>query len=388
MKLLKRFVSPLFLCLALCIPTFAAQADDLQDAQQLAKDGKTAQALDKLNSYLAKRPKDPQARFMKGMIYTQTGRSQEAIKTFQDLTADYPELPEPYNNLAVLYYGQGQYDKARNALETAIRTHPAYATAHENLGDVYAKLASQAYNKALQLDHANANAQNKLALITELFNPPASIGSKPAPVAVAAAPAVKLPPPPAVSLPAAPAPVAAAAPVTPAPAAAKPAPATPAPAPVAAKPADKPAMAAKPAEPPAAKAADTTADKAGTKATDKERKDTDKPNAQDVIKAANTWARAWSNQNVSGYIAAYDKGYKPDGETRSNWEKTRKERITRPHSIKVQLLSPAVTFKDSRHASITFRQNYASDALKSTTRKTLTMVKSGERWLIVEESNH
>ena len=90
------------------------------------------------------------------MIQRESGKPTDAIATFTKLTEDYPELPEPYNNLAVLYAGQSQFDKARAALEMAIRTNPSYATAHENLGDVYAKLASQAYNKALQLDAANA----------------------------------------------------------------------------------------------------------------------------------------------------------------------------------------------------------------------------------------
>ncbi len=58
---------------------------------------------------------------------------------FTKLSEDYPELPEPYNNLAVLYAQQKQYDKARTALEMAIRTHPSYAIAYENLGDIYAK---------------------------------------------------------------------------------------------------------------------------------------------------------------------------------------------------------------------------------------------------------
>ncbi len=94
-----------------------------------------------------------------------------AISTFTKLTEDYPELPEPYNNLAVLYAGQGQYDKARMALEMAIRTNPSYSTAHENIGDVYARLASQAYNKALQLDSSNMAVPPKLALIREVFKP-------------------------------------------------------------------------------------------------------------------------------------------------------------------------------------------------------------------------
>ena len=146
----------------------AARADEYADVNQLLRSGKLTEALTKADQYLAGKPKDPQMRFIKGVVLTEAGRTNEAIATFQKLTEDYPELPEPYNNLAVLYAGQAQYDKARAALEMAIRTNPSYATAHENLGDVYAKLASQAYTRALQLDAGNTAVQPKLALIREL----------------------------------------------------------------------------------------------------------------------------------------------------------------------------------------------------------------------------
>ena len=105
-------------------------------------------------------------------------------------------MPEPYNNLAVLYAGQNQFDKARTALEMAIRTNPSYTTAHENLGDVYAKLASQAYGKALQLDASNTAVPPKLAVIRELFNPALSKGQRPTlpPVEAPSQVASKLPP--------------------------------------------------------------------------------------------------------------------------------------------------------------------------------------------------
>ena len=165
----------------------AARADDLQDAQQLFKSGHAQQALERVNRALAANPREPQARFLKGLIFTEQGKQQEALDIFAKLTQDYPNLPEPYNNLAVIYASQGQYDKARTSLEQSIRTHPSYATAYENLGDVYAKLASQAYGKALQLDSSNAGAQNKLSLVRELVR-------EPTPKPVAAAPVAKEPP--------------------------------------------------------------------------------------------------------------------------------------------------------------------------------------------------
>lgn len=128
-----------------------ARADDMADISKLAKAGKTAEALNKTNEFLTRHPADPQMRFMKGVLLTEQNKSDEAIAVFTKLTEDYRDLPEPYNNLAVLYAASGQYDKARITLEKAIRTNPSYMTAYENLGDVYGKLASQAYDKALAL---------------------------------------------------------------------------------------------------------------------------------------------------------------------------------------------------------------------------------------------
>jgi tetratricopeptide (TPR) repeat protein len=160
------------LCAAALWGAFAARADDLQDASKLLKAGQHSQALERVNKALKAKPRDPQARFLKGIIVTEQGNSKEAIEIFTKLTQDYPELPEPYNNLAVIYASQGQYEKARAALEQSIRTHPSYATAYENLGDVYAKLASQAYDKALQFDSSNSGAKNKLSLVRELVREP------------------------------------------------------------------------------------------------------------------------------------------------------------------------------------------------------------------------
>jgi len=151
----------------------AALADDYSDVNQLLRSGKHTEALARADEYLAAKPRDPQMRFLKGVVQTDAGRTAEAIATFSKLTEDYPELPEPYNNLAVLYAGRSEFDKARAALEAAVRANPSYAIAHENLGDVYAKLAAVSYSKAQQLDAGNTSVQPKLALVRQLFPPAA-----------------------------------------------------------------------------------------------------------------------------------------------------------------------------------------------------------------------
>ena len=311
------------LCAIALFGAALARAGDIEDAQKLLKAGEKQQALERVNRALAANPKDPQARFLKGLIFTEQGKSSEAIEIFTKLTQDYPNLPEPYNNLAVIYASQGQYDKARAALEQSIRTHPSYATAYENLGDVYAKLASQAYGKALQLDASNTGAQNKLSLVRELVREP---GAKPA--AVAAAPAKEAPP---IEAPKEPTKTAAVAPKAP----------------------EKPA------------AADATAE---------------------VMKTVNGWAQAWSKKDADAYLAYYATDFKtPGGEARADWEKTRRTRIGTAKSITVGIDSAKVTMRNPQQASVSFRQTYRSDKLSSKSRKTLELVKADGRWLIKEE---
>lgn len=159
----------LLLAAVFCVS--AAHADDYADVTRLTRSGELAQALAKADAYLAASPKDPQMRFLKGVVQTRSGKPDQAIATYVQITEDYPELPEPYNNLAVLYAAQGQLDKARAALEMAIRIQPAYAAAHENLGDVHARLASQSYSRALQLDAGNPALRPKLALMRQVLEP-------------------------------------------------------------------------------------------------------------------------------------------------------------------------------------------------------------------------
>lgn len=336
----------------MALPTYA---DEYADVSQLLRAGKLNDALSKADQYLQSKPRDPQMRFIKGVIFSESGKPNDAIATFTKLTEDYPELPEPYNNLAVLYASQNQLDKARTALEMAIRTNPSYATAHENLGDVYAKLASQAYSKALQLDANNQAVQPKLSLIRELFAPAAAKGGKP------------------VATPPVPAPTPSQAPVT------KPAPApspmpapTPAPVPVAKPvPAPTPIAPVFPATSPAP-APSAVAAAAGFA-------------SKDVESAVISWARAWSSKDMSGYLGAYGRDFDPPGNmSRQNWEEERRKRILGKSSISVKVRDLSVTVKGNS-ATARFRQDYSGGAITASVHKTLEMVKTGDRWVIVKE---
>ena len=161
-------------------------ADEIGDIRQQYRQGDLAGALEHADRYLAQDPKNAQVRFLKSLILADQGKPDAAIEVLTALTEDYPELPEPYNNLAVLHAEQGRYQDALNALEMAIRASPGYATAYENLGDIHAKMAAAAYEKALALDSKNKTAQTKLTLMRTLlenqaFDPAAVQSLKTAP---------------------------------------------------------------------------------------------------------------------------------------------------------------------------------------------------------------
>lgn len=164
----------------------AFSATPVQQAQAQLGSGDLQGALKTLDKYLAGAPQDAEARFTRGLVLVKLNRTEDAIKTFADLTRDYPQLPEPYNNLAVLYAQQGDYEKARDALEAALATHPAYATAHENLGDIYAALAGAAYNRAVTLDANNQSVRYKQNLINQLDTGMGAAGAALAPPAPSA----------------------------------------------------------------------------------------------------------------------------------------------------------------------------------------------------------
>ena len=149
----------------------------LHEAKELLDRKQYAAGIEKLDKLIAERPREPQARFLKGLALTDEGKSEEAMDVFRALLADFPELPEPRNNLAVLYAQKGEYAQARHELERAVQLAPDYAVAHENLGDVYARLAELEYERTVALDKRNRTAPEKLKLIREATQPPGAQGA-------------------------------------------------------------------------------------------------------------------------------------------------------------------------------------------------------------------
>jgi len=334
----------------LAAPVFANESAEVS---KLLRAGQLVEAMAKVDAFLAQRPRDAQMRFLKGVILTEQNKSPEAIAVFTKLTEDFPDLPEPYNNLAVLYAASGQYDKARAALDTAIRTNPSYATAYENLGDVHAKLASQAYDKALQLDSSNSAAKSKLVLLRSLSANGSGVNVAAATKAVASAtaeaPKAAVPVVTKAAAPVAQQPtskVLAAAPVKPTPAAS-----------VAVKPEAKPVKPGREIE------ADHDA----------------------VLAVINNWAKAWSARDVKAYLGFYAGDFQtPNGESRAAWAEERRARIVGKGRISVKIAAPVLAV-NGNVATVKFRQTYVSDRLKADSRKTLVLAKHGGKWQIRQE---
>lgn len=329
------------LFLAAMVPAWSfAAAPSIQDANQAFRQGNNQAALDKVNGFLAANPKDAQGRFLKGLVLTEMNRYPDAIKMFSGLTEDFPELPEPYNNLAVLYAAQADYERAKGSLEMAIRTHPSYATAHENLGDIYAKMASQAYDKALQLDKSNTSAQTKLALIRDLFSPTPRPQE---PIKQADAAKGK------------------------------------------AKPSVKPEAVS--SEPPAATETQPVAVVEAAKPakeTTKPEKAAIDPKAQ-IERTLRAWVAAWSARDPEAYLAFYSDKFKvPGGGDFASWSQDRKGRLTRPEYIKVSFDKLNIKISGDK-AQASFAQQYESNIVKDSSKKTLQLEREGTAWKIVEE---
>ncbi len=160
---------------AACLVWQPLRADELQDIEKLYRAGEVQQALRRADEAIAAQPRAAQMRFLKGVMLAELKRNAQAMEVFIALTQDYPELPDPYNNLAVLYAADGQLPNALAALQTALRNDPSHRAARENLGDVHLALAIQAWSAAQAgAKGDDAGLRRKLQLAREIQALPAT----------------------------------------------------------------------------------------------------------------------------------------------------------------------------------------------------------------------
>lgn len=306
-----------------CVLVTAVEAAN-EEIQRLLQQGTFEKALALAEEQLSRNPDEIQTLFLKGLILARMDRFKESASVFIGLTEKHPELPEPYNNLAVVYAASGDYDKAEEALRQAINTHPSYATAHENLGDIYAKMASQAYNNALKLDSNNQETKEKLSMISELIS---------APEPVAAAQKIE---------------------VT----------------------SDKTEIKSEP-----------TLAKFDPQPTTILEPSFDKDAARKEVKTAvNGWANAWSAKDVDNYVKSYSPRFVPPNKlSRSKWQEQRRVRLSKPRFIKVLLDNVRIEILSHDLALVRFVQTYQSDNYKDQVNKQLLFNNIDGIWLISKE---
>ena len=145
------------------LPT--VQSDPHDQVKKLLRQEKFERAEALVDKFMAVNPRDPQMRFWKAWITDRTGDKQVALDMYLSLTQDYPEIAEPFNNLAVLYAAKGQFSVAKEALDAALRANPNFADAHENMGDVLIQLANYSYQRSLQINPAQRGVSRKINIL-------------------------------------------------------------------------------------------------------------------------------------------------------------------------------------------------------------------------------
>jgi len=289
--------------------------------------------------------------FLRAAALAGSGRLDEAAVLFERLIAEYPQLPEAYNNLAALRARQGRLAEAKELLERALGTDARYATVYENLSTIYVEMARTSYAKALRMEAGGAQAP-RLTVLSSLADAPApaQVAMAPVPPPVPAAPPAAAPAPAPVAPPTVPAAPVVAEPVVPVPA--------PVAVPVAVAPEPEPEVATVP-----------------------------EPVRLAVATALNGWAQAWSEQDVDAYLAYYEADYAPEGMERQVWEAERRSRIGRPAWIKVQLEDMQMEALQPDAVAVNLRQRYAAPGYKDTTVKRLILTLRDGNWMITTETN-
>lgn len=422
-------------------PQVTSDATDLQSLQQAnryLRNGQYQDALTAVDQVLATDEDNMDAQLIKATLLSKTGRSAQAETLLNELREQYPDRPEPLNNLAVMYAEAGDNSRAIQTLQSAFKTHPSYAQVYQNLSDMYAVLAAEAYNKALGVSGTDRGPQ--LVSLSQ-FGYPTAIGMHSAPLFE--------PTPELQAQEETPAPEVAAVVETSATQEQEPentelnlpvaenlttdnslateelavteaigisetAPATPLPyTNVVMNQADSEAISA--AQNPAQTHSNADSDTITLSASPEELAiareteraakllaslEADRENERTIVKETlpapkkvieghlKSWAKAWSEQNVQAYVRAYIAGYQPNnGVSHKQWVQTRTSRLTSPDYIKVALSNIDVVMLSDSRAEVTFRQSYRSDRYRDVARKRVSLMRRSSGWKIVQEGS-
>ncbi len=148
------------------------------DVERLVKAKKYPEAIQLIDQLLKKTPRNVQLRYVKARLQIEMRQWDAAKKTLIEITQQFPELPEPYNNLAALSANQNNWIEARDYLELALKLRPSYGLASANLGEVYVRLGAQAYDNAAKNLQLNQRLySNRAKALLEILKPAKNIRS-------------------------------------------------------------------------------------------------------------------------------------------------------------------------------------------------------------------
>ena len=310
----------IILCCLLVSPA-AFAADSMQ---QLIVQKQYAKAIQSGEQTLRQTPQDANTRFLAAYAYQMTGKTDQAIKMYEDLIRDEPQLPEPRNNLAMIFLAQGDYDRASQLLVSAINTRINYAIAYNNLSQVYKGIASEAYRRAIsessepakythdielmaitRLDHSSAESQTQIASLptSEPVLPKATATEAPVAEVASAIPSL-------VNI----------------------------------------------------ANLDTL-----------------------MIEKVMSWAKTWSSKDFDNYKASYAPDYRDKFKTHEQWVQYRRGRILRPGDIKVDVSNFSIKQRNSTTVTVDFTQAFSSPNYSDRVVKRLYFERFGNQWKIAKE---
>ncbi len=96
------------------------------------------------------------------------------------------------------------------------------------------------------------------------------------------------------------------------------------------------------------------------------------------------WEKSWEKKDLNQYMDCYSKAFRSKGKGWEQWKQHKKQLNSRYRSIQVSLDEIKIQ-QNGKTATISFRQTYNSDGLKSVGRKSLTLREEGNSWKIISE---